>query len=94
MAPGGGFTLAELAERLEARLEGEGGRTLSGLRSLEEAGPDELACLHDPRYREAALASRAGAFLIGEETEAPDERPLLRVRHPYLALAREVISRG
>jgi UDP-3-O-[3-hydroxymyristoyl] glucosamine N-acyltransferase len=86
--PGAGFTLAELAERLEGRLEGEGGRVLSGLRSLEEAGPEHLACLHDPRYREAARASRAGAFLLGETAEAPDERPLLRVKHPYLALAR------
>lgn len=88
MEPAGGFTLAELAERLEGRLEGEGGIVLRGLRSLEEAGSSDLACLHDPRYREAARASRAGAFLLGEGAEAPDERPLLRVRHPYLALAR------
>jgi UDP-3-O-[3-hydroxymyristoyl] glucosamine N-acyltransferase len=85
---GGPFTLAELAARLGARLEGDGSLRLEGIRTLDEAGPQDLACLHHPRYRPAARESGAGAFLLDQETPAPDRRPCLRVDRPYLALAR------
>ena len=58
-----GFTLGELAEALQARLEGDPGRRVTGVAPLETAGPDQISFLIDPRYRDAALASRAGAFL-------------------------------
>jgi UDP-3-O-[3-hydroxymyristoyl] glucosamine N-acyltransferase len=58
-----GFTLGELADALQARLEGDPGRVVVGVAPLESAGPDQISFLVHPRYREAALASRAGAFL-------------------------------
>jgi UDP-3-O-[3-hydroxymyristoyl] glucosamine N-acyltransferase len=58
-----GFTLGELAEVLQARLDGDPGRVVTGVAPLESAGPDQISFLTDLRYRGAADASRAGAFL-------------------------------
>jgi UDP-3-O-[3-hydroxymyristoyl] glucosamine N-acyltransferase len=58
-----GFTLGELADALQAQLEGDPGRVVTGVAPLDAAGPDQISFLIDPRYRDAALSSRAGAFL-------------------------------
>jgi UDP-3-O-[3-hydroxymyristoyl] glucosamine N-acyltransferase len=59
---------------------------VSGLRTLEDAGPEDLSFLGNVRYREAAAASRAGALLTNERL-APPERTVLLVGDPYAALA-------
>ncbi len=59
-----GFTLGELAEVLQARLDGDPGRVVTGVAPLESAGPDQISFLTDLRYRGAADTSRAGAFLV------------------------------
>lgn len=89
------FRLAELAERVGGRLAGDGDRRIAGVRALEDAGPDDLSLLTLPRYREAARASRAGAFLVVprfERLAAPGGelagRDLLVVDDPAAALVR------
>jgi len=89
------FRLAELAERAGGRLAGDGDRRISGVRALEDAGPDELSLLTAPRYREAARVSRAGALLVVPRLErlaGPGGelagRDLVVVDEPALALAR------
>ena len=62
-----GFTLGELAEVLQARLEGDPARVVVGVAPLESAGPDQITFLTDPRYHDAARASKAGAFLAAAD---------------------------
>ncbi|HUF92381.1 MAG TPA: UDP-3-O-(3-hydroxymyristoyl)glucosamine N-acyltransferase [Candidatus Limnocylindria bacterium] len=85
MAGSAGFTLGELAAALGATLEGEPGRVVTGVAPLASAGPDDISFLIDPRYREAARASRAGAFLT---PAAPMDLPgpALRCAVPQQAL--------
>ncbi len=64
-----GFTLGELADVLQARLEGDPARLVVGVAPLESAGPDQISFLTDPRYLDAARASRAGAFLAPAGTK-------------------------
>src|SRR5881409_3485195 len=59
------FTLGQLAEALGATLEGDAGRVVTGVAPLESAGPADVSFLTDGRYRAAAQASRAGAFVAG-----------------------------
>src|SRR2546428_807683 len=59
------FTLGQLAEALGATLEGDPARVVRGVAPLESAGPDDVSFLTDARYRAAAQASRAGAFVAG-----------------------------
>jgi len=81
------FRLGELARRLNGRVRGDPERSIHGIAPLDRAGPDELSFLTNPRYRQAARSSRAGALLVGPGSglERPD---LLEVDEPYLALAR------
>lgn len=83
----GGIRLGELAERVGGRVVGDPDAVIDGVATLEEAGPDQLSFLSNPRYRDAARRTRAGAILVkpGSGIEGP---ALLEVDEPYLALAK------
>jgi len=81
------YRLDELARRIDGEVRGDAQRTILGIATLDQAGPDDLSFLTNPKYRESASATRAGAVLVGKGTELPD-RDLLVVDEPYLALAR------
>jgi len=86
-----GYRLAELAELVGGRVEGDPDRTVEAVRSLEAAGPCDLSVFKNPRYREAAEASRAGALLVGPSLAgAMPGRDLLVIDDPDFALARLV----
>jgi UDP-3-O-[3-hydroxymyristoyl] glucosamine N-acyltransferase len=79
------FTLGALARTLGAALEGDASRVVSGIAPLDTAGPDDIAFLTDPRYRDAARTSRAGAFLVPADVgDLP--APVLRCEQPQQAL--------
>jgi UDP-3-O-[3-hydroxymyristoyl] glucosamine N-acyltransferase len=80
-----GFTLGELAEALQARLDGDPTRVVTGVAPLESAGPDHISFLTDPRYHDAARASRAGAFVVPPGV-ADLPGPMLRCPAPQQAL--------
>jgi UDP-3-O-[3-hydroxymyristoyl] glucosamine N-acyltransferase len=85
-----GYRLAELAELVGGRVEGDPERAVEAIRSLESAGPRDLSFLKDPRYRGQAAASAAGALLVGASlADAPTlGRDLLIADDPSWALAR------
>lgn len=83
------YTLGELADAIDARLEGDPEVAVSGIARLEDAGPSDLSFLANPRYNEAAHRSGAGAVVVGEGYEA-DGQNVLRCANPYLAFARAV----
>jgi UDP-3-O-[3-hydroxymyristoyl] glucosamine N-acyltransferase len=85
------WRLADLASAVGGRVLGDPERALSGVATLEEAGPDDLSFLTNPRYRDAAERSRAGAILVGPGSELTG-RDLLEAAEPYLALA-EILDR-
>jgi len=60
------WTLSRLAERLGARLEGDGDRAVESVRPLAEAGPSDLSFLQRNSFLPAARTSAAGALLVGE----------------------------
>jgi len=80
-----GFTLGELAEALQARLDGDPERVVTGVAPLDVAGPDQISFLTDARYHDAARASRAGAFLAAVDA-ADLPGPTLRCAAPQQAL--------
>ncbi len=77
--------LSELAELVEGRVEGDPDRVIGGLTTLDEAGETDISFVI-PAYRQKAAASRAGAFLVGENMRGLD-RDLLVAREPRHALA-------
>ena len=78
--------LAELAERLNATLVGNGEVEVTGVRGIEDAGPTEVTFVANPKYAGLAKTTKAAAVLV-----APDfpeiETATLRLGNPYLAFA-------
>jgi UDP-3-O-[3-hydroxymyristoyl] glucosamine N-acyltransferase len=81
--------LAELGEALSLPVEGNGEVALTGLASLGDAGPGELAFVTGTKFEGAFAASRAGAFLLPVKFESQG-RPCLRSPAPYADFARAV----
>jgi len=79
--------LGNLAEALGTDLVGDAEAAVGGVKPLDEAGPDDLSFLHNPKYVDQAHASRAGAIIVKDAAPFPD-RNLLVCTEPYLAFAR------
>lgn len=89
--------LSELAERLGAELEGPPvDHAITGVSGIAGAGPGYLVFAEEAASFAAAMASDAGAVLVGQQmTTAGATKPVLRVLQPRLAFARAaVLLRG
>jgi UDP-3-O-[3-hydroxymyristoyl] glucosamine N-acyltransferase len=80
------YTLGEIASRIDGRVRGDAGRRITGIKPLDQAGPEDLSFVAHARYRRAASASRAAA-LIATEEDIGLGRDLILVKSPYVALA-------
>ena len=82
------FTLAELAGRIGAEVEGDGAQRIEGVAALEDAGPAQLAFFSNKKYRRAFEQTRAGAVVVDADAKVPEGRTVLRARNAYLAFAK------
>lgn len=82
------ISLAELAALLGGQLEGPPERRVSGIKGLEDAGPQDLAFLANPKYARFLPQCRAGAVLVKPEQQVPESLAVIRVADPYLAFAK------
>ena len=84
-------TLREVAQWTGAALsEGaDAGRIVRDVAALDEAGPDDLAFLDNPRYLDDFKATRAAAVLVAPRyaAEAPAGCAALTTAQPYRAMA-------
>jgi UDP-3-O-[3-hydroxymyristoyl] glucosamine N-acyltransferase len=62
-----------------------GGVEIRGVASLEEAGPDDISFLSNPRYTCHLDATAARAVIVPKEFPAPPRFIALRVDDPYFA---------
>jgi UDP-3-O-[3-hydroxymyristoyl] glucosamine N-acyltransferase len=81
-------TLGELAEILGATLRGAADRKITGLATLQEAGPAQLSFLANPQYRKYLGETQAGAVLLKAADADAYAGDALLVPDPYLAYAR------
>ena len=81
-------TLGELAEILGATLRGAADRKITGLATLQEAGPAQLSFLANPQYRKYLVDTHAGAVLLKAADADAYAGDALLVPDPYLAYAR------
>jgi len=59
------FMLREIVARLGGEAVGEVDEPLTGIATLDSAGPREIAFLVNPRYRSRLATTRAGAVILG-----------------------------
>ncbi|MFH2128270.1 MAG: UDP-3-O-(3-hydroxymyristoyl)glucosamine N-acyltransferase, partial [Pseudomonadota bacterium] len=69
-------------------LEGPPEREVSGLKGIEEAGPQDVAFLANPRYAKALPSCKAGVVLVSRDQKVPEGLAVIRVDDPYLAYAK------
>jgi UDP-3-O-[3-hydroxymyristoyl] glucosamine N-acyltransferase len=81
------FTLADLAERLNGRAEGDGEKTISGAAAIAEAGPRDITFISASKYLKEVSSLRAGAVIAAEKMPLPGV-DVIRVSNPHLAFAR------
>jgi len=82
------FTLGELAGQLGATLRGDATQSVSGLATLQDAGPHQLSFLANAQYRKYLASTRAGAVLLKPKDAEDYAGAALLVDNPYLAYAR------
>lgn len=81
--------LAEVANRLSCKLEGDGSIDILGVATLESAREGYLSFLTNSKYQSEAKRTRASALLVGNDCP-PMSLALLRHDNPYLAFAKAV----
>ncbi len=77
-----------IAEKLGLILKGED-REITGINTLENAGPGDISFLAIPKYAHFLSASRAGAVIVSEEHAKEVATALVSV-NPYFDFARAV----
>ncbi len=83
------MTLAELAQHLGATLEGDPSVRITGVSSIETAGPGHLTFVANPKYAALARTTQASAVLVEPDFPAIS-CSTLRISNPYLAFARSI----
>lgn len=82
------MTLADLAERLGCRLDGDGALEVGGVAAIDDAGPGDVTFLANSKYAAKLPATRATAVIADDSAAAPCA--VLRTSQPYLAWASAV----
>lgn len=80
--------LGEIVARFGGELRGDGGLSISGLATLECAGPGQLSFLANPKYRAQLAATQAGAVILAADVAAQCPVAAIITPHPYLYFAR------
>jgi UDP-3-O-[3-hydroxymyristoyl] glucosamine N-acyltransferase len=83
------MTLAELAARLNCRLEGDGALEIHRVARIEDAGPGDVTFLANSKYASKLASTRASA-VIAHERVAGAPCAVLRTPDPYVAFAEAV----
>jgi UDP-3-O-[3-hydroxymyristoyl] glucosamine N-acyltransferase len=80
-------TLDEIAKAVEGEVVGNRDLVITGINSLDDAGPSEISFFSDRRYQESLRTTRAGALLISQKTGL-FKGPQVIVPHAELAYAK------
>lgn len=80
------LSLAQLGQKLGARVVGDPGRIVRGVATLDQAAPDELSWLAAAKYRDQLQTTRAGAVLVSTPPADPAGRSYLVVADVEAAL--------
>ncbi|HUP97468.1 MAG TPA: UDP-3-O-(3-hydroxymyristoyl)glucosamine N-acyltransferase [Usitatibacter sp.] len=84
------LTLAQITERLGGEAVGEVTQPLTGVSTLDSAGPTQIAFLANPKYRARLATTRAGAVIVGPGDRTAARSPLIVSENPYAYYARTV----
>jgi UDP-3-O-[3-hydroxymyristoyl] glucosamine N-acyltransferase len=86
------FTLEDIVQRFGGTVVGNGSQHVGSLAPLDQAGPDQLAFLANPKYLSQVETTRAGAVLINAgdlaKLASREGRNFIVTPNPYAYFAR------
>lgn len=82
------YTLQQLADILEGTLQGDPDTVITGLATLQRAGPDQASFLANPAYQKYLNRSHAGVVLLRDELAAECPVNAIVLNNPYAGYAR------
>jgi len=74
--------LSELAKLINASVVGDGDADITGVNTLDDAGPGDVSFLANPRYTDRLRTTKAGAICVTPDVKLPG-RSLLVSTDPY-----------
>lgn len=81
-------SLLDLAQQLELELIGDPATIVTGIATLEKAGPGQLSFFHNHLYHSQLLTTHASAVILGREHISACPTACLIAANPYLAYAK------
>jgi len=84
------FSLREIVAQLGGEAVGEPSAPLTGVATLESAGPGQIAFLANLKYRGLLARTRAGAVILGPDEREATSLPRIVTSNPYAYYARTV----
>jgi len=84
------FSLREIVAELGGEAVGEAAQRLSGVATIESAGPTQLVFLANLKYRVQLERTRAGAVILGPDERDATTLPRIVTANPYAYYARAV----
>jgi UDP-3-O-[3-hydroxymyristoyl] glucosamine N-acyltransferase len=84
------LTLREIVAKLGGEAVGEVAAPLTGVATLDSAGPGQIAFLANPKYRAKLATTRAGAVILGPGDRDAGSMPRIVSENPYAYYARTV----
>lgn len=88
------ITAAELARRLGGKLSGNDALVVHEVATLEDAGPHALSWISSADLLPRLAASQAGVVIVPENCAVPQERTIIRVADPDLAMCEVLRTLG
>lgn len=76
------ITVAEIAGKLDGRVEGDGSVAVKGVAGAMEAEAGDLTFLSNPKYASAVQATMASAVIVGEDWAGRLPCSAIRVKNP------------
>jgi UDP-3-O-[3-hydroxymyristoyl] glucosamine N-acyltransferase len=82
--------LADIVAKLGGEAVGEVALPLTGVATLDSAGPGQIAFLANPKYRSKLSSTRAGAVILGPGDRDAASMPRIVSENPYAYYAKTV----
>ncbi|MCK4508858.1 MAG: UDP-3-O-(3-hydroxymyristoyl)glucosamine N-acyltransferase, partial [Desulfuromonadales bacterium] len=84
----GKTSLAVLADLVGGCVSGDPSTAVSGVATLDHAGPEHISFLANPKYRAKLVDCQAAAIIVHPSLQGSVQTPLLLADNPYLAFAK------
>ncbi len=84
------LTASELAEKVGARLEGNGDIIITDVSPIDQAQTGDISFVSNQSYIKHIKTTKASALILDDNTSAENCRSVLRHKNPYLTFAKVI----